>query len=295
MKNKSFTLIELLVVIAVIGLLASIVIVNLTGTRSKANIARGLQFNQSIHHALGAYAVGVWSFDEGSGTIANDASGYGNNGTLVNGPVWRCASTDPNYTPSGPGCSLQFDGADDYVDMGDILDQPENDFTISAWVKSTSTATGNNNGIVYKRATGYSYSSGYRLNMPNGAFNLHIANGITSTSLSSGSGYNNGNWHHVAGIVKRNDELRIYVDGVSVANTPTTLTGSIDSTVNLGIGALVIGTSYYHPFNGLIDDVRIYEKALETAQVEELYYAGLQKLLSEGKINEQEYQLAINN
>jgi len=43
-------------------------------------------------------------------------------------------------------------------------------------------------------------------------------------------------------------------------------------------------------FNGLIDEVRIYEKALETAQVKELYYAGLDRLLAKGLIDEQEYQ-----
>jgi prepilin-type N-terminal cleavage/methylation domain-containing protein len=136
MRNKSFTLIELLVVIAVIGLLASLIFVNLTGTRSKANIARGLQFSQSVHNALGSEAVGVWNFDEGSGTITNDSSGYNNHGTLTNGPIWRCSGTDSNYTPSGHGCSLQFNGTNTYVEIFSNINLPSGsqDRTVSAWV-----------------------------------------------------------------------------------------------------------------------------------------------------------------
>ncbi|MDO8436136.1 MAG: type II secretion system protein, partial [bacterium] len=58
-KKKAFTLIELLVVIAIIGLLASIILVSLKGTREKARIAKSLDFSQRINHALGAYAVGI--------------------------------------------------------------------------------------------------------------------------------------------------------------------------------------------------------------------------------------------
>ena len=128
MKQKSFTLIELLVVIAIIGLLASIVIVNLAGTRGKASIARGLQFSQSVHHALGSEAVGIWSFDEGSGATAYDASGYGNNGTLYNFASPHGWTTD---TPSNTGYALSFDGVDDYVSLPSMKPQY---FTISLWV-----------------------------------------------------------------------------------------------------------------------------------------------------------------
>jgi hypothetical protein len=82
----------------------------------------------------------------GSGTVWKDLSGNGNNGTLINGPTFDTGNLG----------SIEFDGVDDWTSFGNILNTGTSDFTISAWVKSTSTATGNNNGIVYKRGTGSS-------------------------------------------------------------------------------------------------------------------------------------------
>jgi hypothetical protein len=249
-----------------------------------------MQWSRSVESLLGPYAVGIWNFDEGSGTTVSDLSGYGNDGTLVNNPTWRCAEDDSDYTPSGQGCALEFDVADDYVEVAnnDSLNFKANDFTISAWVKSTSTETGNNNGIVYKKTTGMPYDNGYRLNMPNGTFNLRIGDGEEYDELVTNSGYNNEKWHHVAGVVKRDDELRIYVDGISRANKSTTLTGDIDNTLNLGIGTLIAGGSKYHLFYGSINDVRIYDRALDSVQAKALYYVGLDNLYNKGLIDEQE-------
>ena len=137
--KKGFTLIELLVVIAVIGMLASIVLVSLRGTREKATMAQVLQFASQVNHALGAYAVGIWSFDEGSGTTAMDSSGYGNDGTINGGASYNCSDTPFHEVGSGAGkCSLGFDGVNDYMSIGDpaneSLDFGEGSFTVSFWI-----------------------------------------------------------------------------------------------------------------------------------------------------------------
>ena len=295
MKNKSFTLIELLVVIAVIGLLASIVIVNLTGTRSKANIARGLQFNQSIHHALGAYAVGVWSFDEGSGTVAFDTSGYGNNGTLVNFIAPHGWTTD---NPSGSGYSLSLDGSNDYVRVShsDLLSSKifgtSEVFTLVAWTYPKAWADW---AAIINKATAGSWSnttSGMWASNDSG-FRCVMGSNVSGNPSGSSIGISYkpplNTWYHIV-CTADGTYLTMYVNGnyrgrTAIANLTYPRS---ENTAPLVFGRRCEGCS--PSFNGTIDEVRIYEKALETAQIEELYYAGLDRLLAKGLIDEEEYQ-----
>ncbi|MBI2439308.1 MAG: hypothetical protein HYV45_01755 [Candidatus Moranbacteria bacterium] len=212
--------------------------------------------------------IGHWSFEEGSGTKTEDVSfSNANTGTLTNGP---------SFIDGKIGKALSFDGTDDFVTMGNVLDMGTSNFSISAWVKSTSTATGNYNGIVYKKSTVYQYSAGYRLNMPDGKFNFEIADGTDYVSLtSSTSGKNDGLWHHVVATAEKGQAMKIYVDGVLDGTAAETTIGNIDSSMYFSIGALTTdGSNYYHPFDGSIDDVRIYNKALSQAEVANLYRQG---------------------
>lgn len=217
-----------------------------------------------------------WSFDEGYGTTAYDYTSSGKNGTLTGmsaTPLPTSGWQTDDKCISGK--CLAFDGTNDYVGTGTTsLNMGTSDFSISAWVKSKSTASGNNNGIVYKRGTGYSYSEGYRLNMPNGQFNFHIADGTNYNSLTIGNSgqYNDGKWHHVTAVATRGSEMRIYVDGVSRGSVAETNVGNINSNVDLEIGALLGG---YHFFNGSIDEPKIYNYARTAAQVKSDYNSGL--------------------
>jgi len=80
----------------------------------------------SLSRKVDNQLVGYWKFDEGSGDIANDSSGYGNHGALINGPVW---------VPGVQGTALDLDGAEDYVEVPDhsSLDIA-GPFTIMCWI-----------------------------------------------------------------------------------------------------------------------------------------------------------------
>ena len=72
--------------------------------------------------------VGWWKFDEGSGTVAYDSSGNGNNGNLTNGPTW---------TTGKIGGALSFDGENDYVDVPSIQSVNGGGVTFAVWIKPT--------------------------------------------------------------------------------------------------------------------------------------------------------------
>lgn len=221
--------------------------------------------------------VGHWTMDgpqvNWSNNTVVDLSGSGYTGTMTN--------MDKNFSsrPGQMGQALAFDGAEDYLTVGNNLNMGTNDFSISAWTKSTSTAVGNNNGVVYKKTgTSQSYTAGYRLNMPNGAYSFSIADGTNVRSLGAGSGYNDGNWHHVTATADRGNEMRIYIDGVLINSTPEITVGNIDSTWNLSIGAMYNPPNVWHEFNGSLDDVRIYNRVLTPDEITGLYNLGQVKI-----------------
>jgi len=249
MKNKAFTLVELLVVVAILGLLASIVFVSLSGARDKAKIAAGLQFESSVHHALGAYAVGIWDFDD---QTANDTSGNNNNGT-INGATF---TTD---TPSKKGYAMSFDG-NDYVE---ILDNTSIDIsgnlTISTWLKFPA---GGEFALISKISN--IYDAGNWAIIIGWGDKIALRFGSVNSDLS-----NDGKWHQVVG-VHQGTTAYLYVDGKLIK---TQATGAVSANnYNLYFGRANDGSGGYI---GLIDNVRVYDQALSESQIKQLYVEGV--------------------
>jgi len=155
---------------------------------------------------------------------------------------------------------------DDYISMGDPangnLDMGTDNFTIQAWVKTS--ASSSLNTILSK------WSAGYQLRINNGAFQAWINDGTTHGPVYSASGFANSLWHFVALTVIRTDSMQLYVDGVangSAFDISAYAANSISSTANFEIGRV----NGIYPFNGLIDDVRIYNRALSASEVAQMY------------------------
>jgi membrane-associated phospholipid phosphatase len=151
--------------------------------------------------------VAAYTFDEGQGSIANDISGNGNNGTLHNVTWIR----DGKY-----GSALQFDGKSSRVE---IRDSPSlhlsGAMTLEAWVYPTQEAKGWQD-IIYKEVDVYLLEAGSNLGRP--AFSVSTHESRPETTYASSKLPLN-TWTHVAGTYD-GTYLRLYVNGMEKAHTP---------------------------------------------------------------------------
>ncbi|NOU70918.1 hypothetical protein GC098_05650, partial [Paenibacillus sp. LMG 31458] len=206
-----------------------------------------------------AELVALWKFDEGSGTTVGDSSGKGNTGTLVNNPTW---------TDSGKiSGALAFSGGSRAeINPSATLNQT-GDESVSLWFKTSQTSTGYVNLFRQdKRFTALQLTGGGQARVaywPNGS--------SSNQSLSFPWTYGDNKWHHYVASYDHALGLKVYVDGNLVASNATNL-GSLPIVTNkIVLGANESGGEAY---NGLLDDVRVFNGMLSQDQVTQLMNAG---------------------
>jgi len=185
----------------------------------------------------------AYSFDEGSGTIAHDASGNGNNGTLVNGPTWAAGRH---------GSALRFNGVNNYINL-DVLSSTSKTYTFEFWVN--------------RQNQSYIFDSNNildRLTIAIGTNNMP-PDALIFGSLSVGS-IPVGAWHHVALVLDGVSGMATaYIDGTKSGTAPYTGETLGGRGGSVKIGSHFFGIGYF--FAGLLDDFRLYTRALSQAEV----------------------------
>jgi len=210
--------------------------------------------------------VGWWKLDEASGVTAGDSSGNNNNGTLTNlrGDQWVKGIKDggldfvpPGFVNCGTGSSLNVTA----------------DFTIAVWVKLAPDTAGNYGGIAGRLLQAGGLYTGFGLVRHSGnAFRLWVGDNtadLAKSAVSSNTTYTDTGWHHVLGLRKGGSNY-LYVDGVKqTAKSTTPFVPSTDF--------FHIGRQYSHLddryFIGVIDDVRLYNRALADDEIRALAFA----------------------
>ena len=183
-----------------------------------------------------------------------DSSGNGNTGTLYNSPTWRPVSGKIDG-------ALEFDGVNDYIDLGN-LDVYGNELTISAWFKADDFE---GHARIISKATGIGTQNHYwMLSEYNNKLRFRLkTDGITDTIVASTGVLSVGVWTHAAAVYDGSFMI-LYKDGVEVGRIPKTGVISANSTIPVWIGR---NPGNYSPFDGMIDDVRIYNRALEASEI----------------------------
>jgi len=216
--------------------------------------------------------VGHWRLDETSGTIAYDSAGS-NDGAMQGG---LDASVDS--VAGQLSTALDFDGADDYIDLGDV-EYNSAGITVTGWIYSKS-LPGKSNAVVSKyEATGdgRAYMLSHNLEKrftffvsEDGSAQWNDDTRFHSISVSTEDRFPAGQWYHVAGTFDPGTGTsKIYVNGMLQGTvTNDVINGIEDNARTIRIGNHQSTSENYA--DAIIDDVRIYERVLSEDEIREL-------------------------
>ena len=203
--------------------------------------------------------VAAYSFNEGAGTTLTDLSGNGNTGTIV-GAAWTTAGKYGN--------ALSFNGASSYVDIGNGASlQLTGNMTWSAWINAAANLP--DDGIIAAKSDA---TSGWQLKTSRDTGSYTFGSAVTASGGSRVQRYSTtvrslNTWYYVAGVYNATAQtLDIYVngvlnDGIMVGTPPGS---QVNASVNANIGRRTGGLY----FNGVIDEVRIYNRALTQSEIQ---------------------------
>jgi len=205
--------------------------------------------------------------NETTGTTAGDYSPQNRSGNLINGPVWQPES-------GAIGGALSFDGNDDYVRIADYKGVTGTGTrTCSAWIKTS--ASGIEQTILSWGSSVTSQKWLFRL-----AASGKLSIGIWGAYIESQQAINDGQWHHVAAVLPASDapainQVLLYIDGVldTQSHASSVLAINTSGAEEVLVGARTSGTGTLAHFQGLIDEIRIYDQPLHDEEIIQL--AGL--------------------
>jgi prepilin-type N-terminal cleavage/methylation domain-containing protein len=277
--KQAFTLIELLVVIAIIGILSGLIVITMGGATNKATIAKAQVFSNSLRNSLMLDMIAEYKLDSN----ANDTWGNHTAGTISGAVTYSSCIQNTCYG---------FDSVDDYIELPDSADlRMTTGGTISAWIYPE-TLGEMSWGAIMDKSSAAGGINGYAFVLTsNNRVYFTINNGVAL--ISSNDSITLNQWQLVT-VTFNSSGRKIYVNGIN-----KTATGGAQTALPPDVaGVSRIGNRAYTTditFDGYIDEIRIYNTVVPTSQIKEQYYIGLNKLLANGGITEEEYLSRLND
>ena len=204
--------------------------------------------------------VGMWLLDEGKGEVARDPSGNGNDGKLMNGPKW----VDGKF-----GKALEFDGSDDYVEMPNDSGLPSGaqERTISAWAKVDTFK----NGRIFSYGA---WSQGNAFDLIEQKAHKFMIIGHTNNYSTTKIDFSTGDWYHIAAVLEAGN-LTFYYNGIKDSTQSVQLNTVLrNDTLRIGNGVGDIDQW----FDGIIDEVAIFNVALTEDDIKSIMTRGLSSI-----------------
>jgi len=211
--------------------------------------------------------VSEWLMDEGTGTLTQDAGTAGIDGTLINTPTWATGFFD--YALSFNSASFQAVNMNNTSASGPL--KPALPVTITAWIKL------NNTGGIQRifssdNSDNSSVIAGYDIGIVSGVLECDYGDGAGAgtthrRSKSGTTALTTGKWYFVAAVIQGATNMTLYVNGVNENGSYSGTGGTMAYTTTPSKIATSNTVNY---FNGVIDDVRVYNTALSAAQISAL-------------------------
>ena len=219
-----------------------------------------LTFTTTVWDTVGTAddLVAYWAFNKASGVTATDASGNGHDGTLLG---------SPKRTAGYLGGALAFDGADDKVVVPYHRALNPETFSICFWVNVAPGSTGYRAPVSGVDAE-FGVNSGYTFFLnPDNIWEFRVGGGEWQHSVT-GSAAALGEWEHITGVYA-DGLINFYMNGEllkSATMSPARLNINTRQELLIGAGGNEFATHAFY-FRGMIDEVRIYNRALDAAEI----------------------------
>ena len=203
-----------------------------------------------------------WKLDETTGDVAFDSSPTGADCSLVNGPTW---------TGGKIGGALSFSPPDQYCTAGNLLDGIDVPLTVTAWVNLSEAK---NHGIIVSDDSATGWHGFYFKLTPTGLLELTLGDGTDfsdaarRTARTADGAVATQTWQHLAAVATNFNNIKLYVGGIEPS--AVTYTGSSPGPMAHDSSETVIGTLHHfseQDTQGLIDDVRVYARALSADEI----------------------------
>ena len=222
------------------------------------NTADSLPVTVTVSNTQIAGLVAAYSFDEGAGTAANDASSQGNTAVLINGVAWVAGQH---------GSAVSFDGVNDYISIPNSASTniSGNTITLSMWINPQPLATGDS--VVLGKFWNTTMSSPYyQYGLELGGGNrtdFYVGTTSGPRTALAGTTLPFNQWSYLA-ITFDGAQVKTYVNGALVN------TQALSATITARGNAINVGADATPAqFNkGMLDDLRIYNRVLTQAQIQ---------------------------